>query len=104
MKKGCISLLTGQRFDLFDSVKKNVPPFGYPEIIDFNEALVDGEYIRHFEQAFEWNNMTYVFYPYFWGNKEDWIMLSKIEDDDSCSLDFYRQARPEVPGPGTSGI
>lgn len=64
LKKGCISLLTGQRFEDFDAVNRNVAPHGYPEI-DFDEARVDGEYIRRFEQTFEWTNMTYVFYPYF---------------------------------------
>jgi hypothetical protein len=104
LKRGCISLLTGQRFDLFDSVKKNVPPFGYPEIVDFNEALVDGEYIRRFEQAFEWTNMTYVFYPYFWGNKEDWVMLSKIEDDDLLFSRFLQAGAARVLVPVRPGF
>ena len=42
-----------------------IAPYGYPEI-DFAEAKAEGEYIRAFEQSFEWNNMVHLFYPYFW--------------------------------------
>ncbi len=30
-------MLTGQRFDLFDAMNRNVAPLGFPEI-DFEEA------------------------------------------------------------------
>ena len=31
LKKQCLSLLTGQHFDLFDAMRRNVAPHGYPE-------------------------------------------------------------------------
>ncbi len=62
--------MTGQRFDLFDAVNRNVAPFGYPEI-DFVEAKAEGgAYIAAFEQSFEWNNMVYLYYPYCWGARK----------------------------------
>ncbi|WP_117208886.1 hypothetical protein [Allorhizocola rhizosphaerae] len=98
LKKGCVALLTGQRFDLFDAVARNVAPFGYPEI-DFAEAKAEGAYIQAFEQSFEWNNMTYLFYPYFWGRKDDWPELATLTDDDPLFLRFLRAgaARVQVP-------
>jgi hypothetical protein len=98
LKKGCISLLTGQRFDLFNSVNRNVAPYGYPEI-NFAEAKAEGTYIQVFEQSFEWNNMVYVFYPYFWGKKDDWVTIAQLTDNDPLFGQFLRAgaARVQVP-------
>ena len=98
LKKGCISLLTGQRFDDFNAVNLNVAPNGFPEI-DFTDAKAEGEFIKFFEQAFEWTNMTYVFYPYFWSNKKEWMMLSKLDDSDPLYTQFLQagSARVQVP-------
>lgn len=104
LKKGCLSILTAQRYEAFDAVKKNVAPHGYPEIVEFDEAMVDGEYIRRFEQAFEWPNMTYVFYPYFWGNKEDWVMLSKLDDEDQLFSRFLQAGASRVLVPVRPGF
>ena len=98
LKKGCISLLTAQRFDLFDAVMRNVAPYGYPEI-DFAEAKAEGEYIQMFEQSFEWNNMIYLFYPYFWGKKDDWVTIAQLQDHDPLFRQFLQAgaARVQVP-------
>jgi hypothetical protein len=98
LKKGCIELLTGQRFELFDAVTGKVAPFGFPEM-DFAEAKAEGAYIQVFEQSFEWNNMTYIFYPYFWGRKDEWPVTSQLSDDDPLFTRFLRAgaARVQVP-------
>jgi len=98
LKKGCISLLTGQRFDLFDAVNRNVAPFGFPEI-DFAEAKAEGAFIQVFEQSFEWNNMVYLFYPYFWGKKSEWVTIAQLTDNDPLFAQFLRAgaARVQVP-------
>ena len=98
LKKGCLSLLTGQRFDLFNAVNRNVAPYGYPEI-DFIEAKAEGVYISAFEQSFEWNNMVYLFYPYFWGQKVDWPTISQLSDTDPVFQQFLQAgaARVQVP-------
>jgi hypothetical protein len=98
LKKACISLLTGQRFELFDAVQRNIAPYGYPEI-DFAEAKADGAYIQMFEQSFEWNNMIYLFYPYFWGKKGDWVTIAQLSDNDPLFAQFLQAgaARVQVP-------
>ena len=98
LRKGCLSLLTGQRFDLFDAVGRNVAPYGYPEV-DFAEAQAEGPYIQAFEQSFEWHNLTYVLYPYFWGNKQEWPDLALRSDDDPLFARFLAAgaARVQVP-------
>ncbi|KAB1232513.1 hypothetical protein [Chryseobacterium viscerum] len=29
-------------------------------------------FVRFLEQAFEWENMSYTFYPYYWGDEKSW--------------------------------
>jgi hypothetical protein len=98
LKKGCIALLTGQRFDLFDAVTPNIAPYGYPEI-DFAEAKAEGSYIQFFEQSFEWNNVVYLFYPYFWSRKDEWASLVQLTDNDPLFQQFLvaGAARVQVP-------
>lgn len=79
LKRAAISTLTAQHFDLFGAIDSGT--LGLPEI-DFAEAGTEGDYIRFFEQAFEWRNMTFVYYPYFWGRKENWNERLLAEDAD----------------------
>jgi hypothetical protein len=46
-------------------------PFIFPTI-DLDEAARTGPEIRFLQQAFEWENMTYLLYPYFYGRPESW--------------------------------
>ena len=72
--------------------------YGYPEF-DVDEAAKEGRIIQFFEQAFEWQNVTYRFYPYFWGRKQDWDQTFNREDVDPAFTDFLRagSARVVVP-------
>src|SRR5690606_1018205 len=98
LKRACISLATGQRFDGFDAMNRNVAPYGYPEI-DFAEAKAEAPYIQLFEHGFEWANMTYVFYSYFWSRKDEWPTLVQLSDDDALFSRFLQAgaARVQVP-------
>lgn len=103
LKKGCITLLTGQRFEKFNAVQKNViyheGKYGQPEIVNFDDAHAEGRYIQFFEQSIEWSNMLYVFYPYFWAEKSQWVQLSQLNDDDPLFTKFLQagSARVQVP-------
>lgn len=103
LKKGCITLLTGQRFEKFNAVQKNViyyeGKYGQPEIVNFEDAYAEGNYIQFFEQSIEWSNMLYVFYPYFWAEKSQWVQLSQLNDDDALFSKFLQagSARVQVP-------
>ncbi|MCP3888838.1 MAG: hypothetical protein GY702_08170 [Desulfobulbaceae bacterium] len=37
-------------------------------------------HVKFFEQAFDWKLMAYLFYPYYWANKCDWMDLMTIRD------------------------
>lgn len=103
LKKGCLAMLTGQNFDQFDSVRRNVAPYGFPEIA-FADANEEGKYIQFFENAFEWVNMTYLFYPYFWGRKSDWVTISQIEDTDPLYERFLQAGAARVQLPVRPGF
>lgn len=97
LKKGCISILTAQYFDDFDAVRDESAE-GYPEM-DFEAAKQEGEYTQFFEQCFEWRNMTYLFYPYFWGRKSEWPSILREQNIDPLFEKFLRagSARVQVP-------
>ena len=100
MKKGCIQQLRKQGWmnDEFSSMKydpSKAIPDSYPE---FNncEAIKDGKEIQFIEQAFEWNQVTYELYPYFWGKKSRWTMLYTIEDNDPIFTAFLQAGAARV--------
>lgn len=96
LKKWALELLTLQRFDGFDAMKK--ASNGAPEM-DFEEALVEGQFVKFFEQSIEWHNMTYLFYPYFWAHKQRWSTLKQLDDTDEIFTKFLQAgyARVVVP-------
>ncbi|MBB6569711.1 hypothetical protein HPO96_09400 [Kribbella sandramycini] len=104
LQKNCLSILTDQHFDLFDAVVTSAGN-GLPQI-DVKEAAAEGAYVRFFEQAFEWEHMSWVSYPYFWGSKDQWDERLGYDDPDPAFVDFLQAGycRTTVPvRPGFEG-
>jgi hypothetical protein len=95
LKRGSLTLFTDQHFADFDATLVNVAPHGYPEF-DVTEAMEEARYIQFFEQAFEWDKMSYLFYPYFWGRKEDWAVNNQLSDTDPQFADFLKAGSARV--------
>ncbi len=100
VKRAAISILTLQHFDMFDAIDSDGS--GLPQIA-FIEATVEGWYVRFFEQAFEWENVSWMAYPYFWGRKSGWLDRVAIEDADAefqafLKAGFVRVQIPIRPG------
>lgn len=95
LKKAAIQFMTAQRYDDFNSMLENFSDQGYPDF-DFEDALNEGKSIRFFEQAFEWNEMTYLHYPYFWGRKDNWMQMIHFEDADPKFSDFLKAGATRV--------
>jgi len=89
LKRQVITQMTGQTYDGFDAMQENVGEYGYPQQ-DVDEAWSEGQEIRFVEQAFEWENLQYLFYPYYWGKKKDWPINSQLEDTDPLFKDFLQ--------------
>ena len=80
LKKRCIEMFSGQRFEANDAAVDGIHNLsGYPEIL-FNEAIREGNIVKFFEHAFEWENMSYIFYDYFYARKSKWLNLTKLDD------------------------
>jgi hypothetical protein len=101
LKKACISLLTQQHFDLFGAVAAGEG--GLPQL-DLAEAEAEGRYVRFFEHAFEWENMTFVFYPYFWGRKQEWVERLSYDDADPLFAQFLKAGFCRVTVPVREGF
>ena len=98
LKRLAISWLTCQFFDQFNAMKQRVQPCGLPQM-NLHQADEQGKIVRFWEQAIDWDLMTYLFYPYFWGRKCTWA--DKIAEDTGDGLfDKFMQAgsaRVQVP-------
>ena len=91
LQKACLTLFAREYFEDFDAMVADVSPYGYPEF-QINEAVNEGAYIQFFEQAFEWDQMTYLFYPYFWSRKEDWVNRVNLESTSDDTFDQFLKA------------
>jgi hypothetical protein len=101
LKKNCISIMTEQFFDLFDSIATGSN--GLPQI-DLFENAAEGPYVRFFEQAFEWEQMTWVTYPYFWGRKDQWDERISYEDTDPVFNQFLKAGYCRMAVPARLGF
>ncbi|UTA53130.1 hypothetical protein L3D22_12185 [Lysobacter soli] len=96
VKRACISILTEQHFDLFGAIGSDAQAL---PTLDFAEARSEGAYARFFEQAFEWENLSWVPYGYFWARKSTWLDRIAIEDDDADFQAFLKAGylRVQIP-------
>ncbi|MGC5022939.1 hypothetical protein [Micromonospora sp. DT47] len=101
LRKHAIATLTAQQYDLFGAVRSS--PQGFPEL-DLVEADPEGRYIRFFEQAFEWEQMMYLFYPYYWGRKDNWLARSQLQDVDPQFGEFLKAGAARVVVPVRPGF
>jgi len=94
LKKLVVIMLTGSNDIALDSFYSSSEPFVRPD-----KACENGSRIRFFENAFEWNNMMYVLYSYFWGRRPRWISAVHFTDPDADFAAFLRAgaARVQVP-------
>lgn len=99
LKKHCLTIITKQRFESIDATKEGAPPF-----FDFQEAELEGSFIRFFEQAFEWDQMQYVFYPYFWSRRTKWNQRFEVENTDLQYRDFLQAGAARVVVPVRPGF
>ena len=94
LKKYSISLLTGQQYESFNAMEYDYQT-GIPQI-NLADAAEEGKYVRYFEQAMEWINMTYIFYPYFWGRKDHWAETVTLQNSDPLFEQFLKAGYSRV--------
>jgi hypothetical protein len=67
-----------------------------PPSVDLARAGEAGRIVSFYEQAFEWQNMSYIFYPYFWTGRDDWPQAMVRDDPDPTYADFLRAGSARV--------
>jgi hypothetical protein len=72
--------------------------------MDIAAACANGALVRFFENAFEWTNMTYVHYPYFWGRHARWIEALHLTDPDPDFAAFLSAGATRVQVPVRPGF
>ncbi|MGP3683317.1 hypothetical protein ACTVZO_01160 [Streptomyces sp. IBSNAI002] len=105
LRKNCVSILTDQHFDMFGAVDTVYGADGraIPQV-DIAEAAAEGAYVRFFEQAFEWEHLTWAAYPYVWGRKDKWDERLTYEDPDPQFNQFLKAGYCRVTVPVRPGF
>ena len=52
--------------------------------------------VKFIEQAFEWDIMSYTFYPFYWGDKTAWQNTYQAEVDDPLFRSFLQSGMARV--------
>lgn len=55
-----------------------------------------GSFAKFMEQAFEWDMMSYNFYPFYWGNKAEWKDLYQFDSNDAIFRSFMQAGMARV--------
>lgn len=72
--------------------------------VNWTFAYKKGLYARFMHQAFEWENVSYIFYPFFWARKNRWLELFNIEDVDPNFQSFLQAGIVRVVVPVRPGF
>jgi len=102
LKRLAVTLLLGEPFDGFTTLTGDRDRAG-PRL---NPAAVAAAapYVQFLEQAFEWENLSYVCYPYFWGARPGWPAATARDGEDSAFDAFLRAGSVRVVLPARPGF
>lgn len=53
-------------------------------------------FVKFMEQVFEWEIMSYYFYPYYWGNRNNWDKMYQFDDNDATFRAFMQSGMAKV--------
>ncbi len=97
LRKNCITYLLGHEkvgiSGLFNgaTTASGIVPNHTSEALETYAARV-----KFFEQAFEWDIMSYNFYPFYWSDKNNWVTKYNISNDDPLFKAFLQSGMARV--------
>jgi hypothetical protein len=102
LKMNCISYLTNENNPKNANRKMGVDM--YNNKTNFTEVRVKMDknldeytaFVKFMEQAFEWNLMSYNFYPFYWANKNNWKDNYQYESNDPLFKSFMQSGMARV--------
>jgi hypothetical protein len=102
LKRACIDILTegtaiGKSVLYYDADQTPVYPvvhniFGS----DMRSPLTNGVIAAFFEESFEWSQMTYSFFPYYWTGRYRWHALRAMSSPDPTFESFLTSGQASV--------
>ncbi|CAM4344097.1 hypothetical protein [Flavobacterium terrigena] len=101
LRKNCISYIIDQSPTAKNTYGKNDltrgGSFGAYEV-NVNKSLDEyAAFVKFIEQAFEWDIMSYHFYPFYWGNRSDWASTYQYnETNDPLFRSFMQSGMARV--------
>mgnify|MGYP000456892507 CR=1 FL=1 len=60
--------------------------------IQIDTASIKGRYVQFLEQAFEWQQIAFLFYPYFWASPGRWVDTMSRQDPSDPQFTAFLQA------------
>lgn len=94
LRKNCISYLVSDA----QMGKKYYQGTTATNIQPTQTAQMDGyaAMVKFIEQAFEWEIMSYKFYPFYWGNRQEWQKNYQVEVNDPLFRSFLQSGMARV--------
>ncbi|MGO4707774.1 hypothetical protein AB4Y90_01415 [Chryseobacterium sp. 2TAF14] len=106
MRRNCISYMINQNTNVEltfgkDRYHNNGYSSGTETFLNTDiqvDAKLDqyAAFVKFMEQAFEWDIMSYYFYPYYWGNREKWAGMYQFDDNDPTFRAFMQSGMARV--------
>jgi hypothetical protein len=81
----------------------NGVPDNYPTFQNCT-AIANGAPINFFESVFDWDIMSYYFYPYFYSSRQRWLELYNLNSNDPLHTSFLKAGYAKVVVPVRPGF
>ncbi len=91
LKKNCLDYLLGP-----GKIGKNHLSIDRKSVDRGSEMDTYTSTAQFFEQAFEWNIMSYQFFPFFWGDQKRWGDLYTTDSNDTLFNAFLKSGMARV--------
>lgn len=110
LKRLAIQNLLGQPFWGYDLLQPaplgaNLPPAATQEpSVNPPDEAGPSPVIQFFEQAFEWENIVYINYPYFWGGRDRWLQDATAASADPVFDQFLNAGSVRLVVPARPGF
>lgn len=107
--KDALSDVPGKlKYQKFSAGEQGKPPVPFAEFkvitedvkypkINLEIAKEKAKFIQFLEQAFEWQQIAYIFYPYFWSHEAKWIeLMNRLDYTDNSMTAFLKAGSARV--------
>ncbi|MBW1295350.1 hypothetical protein [Aquimarina litoralis] len=97
LRKNCVTYLLGHEnmgLNMFTGNQNKLDEYRPDHTNDRLDAYAAK--VKFFEQAFEWDIMSYQFYPFYWASKNNWSKRYIIENNDPLFKAFLQSGMARV--------